>query len=162
MTLYRRKLETVEAFHYEAALETMDFKYPFPDWLKDMVTVRENAILHLDTDFRLVRVKPGQWVVKDSSGNLHIYWTQKNFTKDMRLRVTNFCDRHRWRGCPSAYASRDRSQAAPTRLTDRGRRARCSSRSRAPSGRRSRASAPCRSRAPRVSRSRTRRSVRGR
>jgi len=30
MTLYRRKLETVEAFHYEAALETMDFKYPFP------------------------------------------------------------------------------------------------------------------------------------
>lgn len=67
MTLYRRKLETVEAFHYEAALETMDFKYPFPDWLKDMVTVRENAILHLDT-----RVKPGQWVVKDSSGNLHI------------------------------------------------------------------------------------------
>jgi hypothetical protein len=47
MTLYRRKLETVEAFHYEAALETMDFKYPFPDWLKDMVTVRENAILHL-------------------------------------------------------------------------------------------------------------------
>jgi hypothetical protein len=40
--------------------------------LKDMVTVRENAILHLDTDFGLVRVKPGQWVVKDSSGNLHI------------------------------------------------------------------------------------------
>ena len=33
MTLYRGKLETVEAFHYEAALETMDFKYPFPDWL---------------------------------------------------------------------------------------------------------------------------------
>ena len=72
MTLYRRKLETVEAFHYEAALETMDFKYPFPDWLKDMVTVRENAILHLDTDFGLVRVKPGQWVVKDRRNNLHI------------------------------------------------------------------------------------------
>ena len=47
MTLYRGKLATVEAFHYEAALETMDFKYPFPDWLKDMVTVRENAILQL-------------------------------------------------------------------------------------------------------------------
>ena len=72
MTLYRGKLETVEAFHYEAALETMDFKYPFPDWLKDMVTVGENAILHLDTDFGSVRVKPGQWVVKDSSGNLQI------------------------------------------------------------------------------------------
>jgi hypothetical protein len=49
----------------------MDFKYPFPDWLKDMVTVREKDIL-LDTDFGLVCVKPGQWVVKDSSGNLHI------------------------------------------------------------------------------------------
>ena len=44
----------------------------FPDWLKDMVTVRENAILHLDTDFGLVRVKPGQWVVKDRRNNLHI------------------------------------------------------------------------------------------
>ena len=72
MTLYRRKLETVEAFHYEAALETMDFKYPFPDWLRDVVTVRENAILQLDTDFGVVWVRPGQWVVKDSSGNLHI------------------------------------------------------------------------------------------
>ena len=72
MTLYRRKLETIEAFHYEAALETMDFKYPFPDWLKDMVTVREKAILQLDTDSGLVWVKPGQWVVKDSSCNLRI------------------------------------------------------------------------------------------
>jgi hypothetical protein len=62
MTLYRSKLETVEAFHYEAALETMDFKYPFPDWLKDMFTVRENAVLQLDTAFGLVSVKPGQWV----------------------------------------------------------------------------------------------------
>jgi hypothetical protein len=71
MTLYRGKLETVEAFHYQAALETMDFKYPFPDWLRDVVTVRENAILQLDTDC-LVWVKPGQWVVKHSSGNLDI------------------------------------------------------------------------------------------
>ena len=72
MTLYRSKLETVEAFHYEAALETMDFKYPFPDWLKDMVRVRENAILQLDTDIGLVWVKPGQWVVKHSKSNLDI------------------------------------------------------------------------------------------
>ena len=72
MTLYRSKLETVEAFRYQAALETMDFKYPFPDWLKDIVTVRENAILHLDTDFGLVGVKPGQWVVKDRMDDLHI------------------------------------------------------------------------------------------
>ena len=72
MTLYRRNLETVEAFHYEAALETMDLKYPFPDWLKKIVTVRENAILQLDTDSGLVWVKPGQWVVKDSRDNLHI------------------------------------------------------------------------------------------
>jgi hypothetical protein len=39
----------------------MDFKYPFPDWLKNMVTVRENAILQLDTKSGLVWVKPGQW-----------------------------------------------------------------------------------------------------
>jgi hypothetical protein len=72
MTLYRGTLETVEAFQYQAALETMDFKYPFPDWLRDVVTVRENAILQLDTDFGLVWVKPGQWVVKHSRGNLDI------------------------------------------------------------------------------------------
>ena len=50
----------------------MDFKYPFPDWLKNMVTMRENAILQLDTNSGLVGVKPGQWVVKDSRDNLHI------------------------------------------------------------------------------------------
>ena len=80
MTLYRGTLETVEAFQYQAALETMDFKYPFPDWLRDVVpdwlrdvvTVRENAILQLDTDFGVVWVKPGQWVVKHSRGNLDI------------------------------------------------------------------------------------------
>jgi len=72
MTLYRGKLETVEAFHYEAALETMDFKYPFPDWWIKMVRGRENAILQLDTDSGLVWVKPGQWVVKDRRNNLHI------------------------------------------------------------------------------------------
>ena len=72
MTLYRGPLETVEAFQYQAALETMDFKYPFRDWLRDVVTVRENAILQLDTDFGLVWVKPGQWVVKHSRGNLDI------------------------------------------------------------------------------------------
>ena len=72
MTLYRGKLATVEAFHYEAALETMNFKYPFPDWLKNMATVRENAILQLHTNSGLVWVKPGQWVVKDRSDNLHI------------------------------------------------------------------------------------------
>jgi len=72
MTLYRGKLETVEAFHYEAALETMDFKYPFPDWLIKMVRGRENVILQLDTDSGLVWVKPGQWVVKDRRNNLHI------------------------------------------------------------------------------------------
>ena len=37
-----------------------------------MVTVRENAILQLDTNSGLVWVKPGQWVVKDSRDNLHI------------------------------------------------------------------------------------------
>ena len=72
MTLYRKNLETVEAFHYEAALETMDFKYPFPDWLKNVVTVRENSVLQLETSSGLVWVKPGQWILKDKMGNLHI------------------------------------------------------------------------------------------
>jgi hypothetical protein len=72
MTLYRKNLETVEAFHYEAALETMDFKYPFPDWLKNMVTVSANAVLKLDTASGLVRVKAGQWIVKDRMGHMHI------------------------------------------------------------------------------------------
>jgi hypothetical protein len=88
MTLYRSKLETVEAFHYQAAIETMDFKYPFPDWLKDMVTVRENAVLQVDTDFGLVWVRPGQWVVKHNRGNLD-NWSQKNFTEDIRPLVNN-------------------------------------------------------------------------
>ena len=72
MTLYRGELATVEAFHYQAALETMDYKYPFPDWLKNIVTIRENAILQLDTNSGSVSVKPGQWVVKDSGDSLHI------------------------------------------------------------------------------------------
>ena len=72
MTLYRKNLEIVEAFHYEAALETMDFKYPFPNWLKNMVTVRENAVLQLETGSGLVWAKPGQWVLKDKMDNLHI------------------------------------------------------------------------------------------
>jgi hypothetical protein len=37
-----------------------------------MVTVREKAILQLDTDSGLVWVKPGQWIVKDGRGNLRI------------------------------------------------------------------------------------------
>jgi hypothetical protein len=72
MTLYRRNLETVEAFHYEAALETMDFKYPFADWLKNRVKVRDNAVLQLDTGYGLVMVKPGQRVVKDRRANLQV------------------------------------------------------------------------------------------
>ena len=52
--------------------------------LKNMATVRENAILQLHTNSGLVWVKPGQWVVKDRSDNLHIL-DSTNFTEDMRL-----------------------------------------------------------------------------
>jgi hypothetical protein len=72
MTLYRGEHETVEAFRYQAAIQTMDFKYPFPDWLKNRVTVIEDKILQLDTYTGLVLVKPGQWVVKDRRDNLHV------------------------------------------------------------------------------------------
>jgi hypothetical protein len=71
MTLYRSKLETVEAFHFQAAYQTMDSKYPFPDWLKNRVTVREN-ILQLETPAGMVSVKPGQWILKDKRDNLHV------------------------------------------------------------------------------------------
>ncbi len=77
----------VEAFHYEAALESMDLKLSFPDWLKKMVTVRENAILQLDTDSGLVRVKPGQWVVKDSSGNLEAEFINADVRKEDDVRA---------------------------------------------------------------------------
>ena len=72
MTLYRKNLETVGAFHYEAALETMDFKYPFPDWLQRIVTVRENSVLQLETGSGVLLLKPGQWVIKDKMDNLHV------------------------------------------------------------------------------------------
>ena len=49
----------------------MDGKYPFPDWLKNRVTVEEN-ILQLDTSSGLILVKPGQWIVKDNSDNLRV------------------------------------------------------------------------------------------
>jgi hypothetical protein len=71
VTLYRGKLGTVEAFRYEAAIRTMDGKYPFPDWLKNRVTFEEN-ILQLDTPSGLILVKPRQWIVKDNSDNLHV------------------------------------------------------------------------------------------
>ena len=72
MTLYRGKLGTVEAFRYLAAIRTMDGKYPFPDWLKNRVTVVEENILQLDTPSGLILVKPGQWIVKDNSDNLRV------------------------------------------------------------------------------------------
>jgi len=50
----------------------MDGKYPFPDWLKNRVTVVEENILQLDTPSGLILVTPGQWIVKDNSGNLQI------------------------------------------------------------------------------------------
>ena len=40
MTLYRSKTRTVDAFRYQSGLETMDFKYPYPDWLEGHVVVR--------------------------------------------------------------------------------------------------------------------------
>jgi hypothetical protein len=50
----------------------MDGSYPFPDWLKNRVTVVEENILRLDTHSCSALIKPGQWVVKDKSANLHV------------------------------------------------------------------------------------------
>ena len=74
MTLDRGTPANCLGVPISSSLETMDFKYPFPDCLRlrDVVTVRDNAILQLDTDFGVVWVRPGQWVVKHSRGNLDI------------------------------------------------------------------------------------------
>ena len=65
MTLYRSKTETVDAFRYQSGLETMDFKYPYPDWLEGYVVARGDFGLELSTKFGKVTVRPGQWIVND-------------------------------------------------------------------------------------------------
>jgi len=50
MTLYRSNAEIVEAFRYLPDLETMDFKYPYPDWLEGHVVVRGEFGLELNTN----------------------------------------------------------------------------------------------------------------
>jgi hypothetical protein len=72
MTLYRRKPETVEAFHYQSDLETMDFKYPYPDWLEGYRVVRGEFGLDVYTKFGKVTVRPGQWIVNAGNGNIHV------------------------------------------------------------------------------------------
>ena len=72
MTLYRRKKETVDAFRYQSGLETMDFKYPYPDWLEGYVIVRGEFGLDLNTKFGKVTVRPRQWIVNAGNGNIHV------------------------------------------------------------------------------------------
>ena len=69
MTLYRSKTGTVDAFRYQSGLETMDFKYPFPDWLEGHVVVRGEFGLDLNTKFGKVTVQPGQWIVNAGNDN---------------------------------------------------------------------------------------------
>ena len=72
MTLYRSKTETVDAFLYQSDLETMDFRYPYPDWLKGYVVARGEFGLELHTTFGKVTVRPGQWIVNAGNGNIHV------------------------------------------------------------------------------------------
>jgi hypothetical protein len=72
MTLYRSKTETVEAFRYLADLETMDFRYPYPDWLEEYVVVRGEFGLELNTKFGKVTVRPGQWILNAGNGNIQV------------------------------------------------------------------------------------------
>jgi len=72
MTLYRSKTGTVDAFRYQSDLETMDFKYPYPDWLEGYVVVRGEYGLELNTKFGKVTVRPGQWILNAGNGNLQI------------------------------------------------------------------------------------------
>ena len=72
MTLYRSKTETVEAFRYLADLETMDFRYPYPDWLEGCVVVRGEFGLELNTKFGKLTVRPGQWILNAGNGNIQV------------------------------------------------------------------------------------------
>jgi hypothetical protein len=72
MTLYRSKTETVEAFRYQSDLETMDFKYPYPDWLEGYVVTRGEFGLELYTKSGKVAVRPGQWIVNAGTGNVRV------------------------------------------------------------------------------------------
>jgi hypothetical protein len=72
MTLYRSKTGTVEAFRYQSDLETMDFKYPYPDWLEEHLVVRGEVGLDLYTKFGKVTVRPGQWIINAGKGNIHV------------------------------------------------------------------------------------------
>ncbi len=72
MTLCRSKTGIVDAFRYQSGLETMDFKYPYPDWLERHVVVRGEFGLDLSTKFGKVTVQPGQWIVNAGNGNLHV------------------------------------------------------------------------------------------
>ena len=58
MTLYRSKTETIDAFRYQSDLETMDFKYPYPDWLEGYVVARDEFGLEFSTKFGEVTVRP--------------------------------------------------------------------------------------------------------
>jgi hypothetical protein len=69
---YRSKTGTVDAFRYQSGLETMDFKYPFPDWLEGHVVVRGEFGLDLNTKFGKVTVRPGQWIVNAGNDNICI------------------------------------------------------------------------------------------
>jgi hypothetical protein len=66
------KSGTVDAFRYQSGLETMDFKYPYPDWLERHVVVRGEFGLDLCTKFGKVTVRPGQWIVNAGKGNIHV------------------------------------------------------------------------------------------
>ena len=72
MTLYRSKTGTVDAFRYQPGLETMDFKYPYPDWLEGYVVVRGEFGLDLNTRFGKVTVRPGHWIVDAGNGKLRV------------------------------------------------------------------------------------------
>ena len=72
MTLYRSNAEIVEAFRYLPDLETMDFKYPYPDWLEGHVVVRGEFGLELNTKSGKVTVRPGQWIVHAGNGDIHV------------------------------------------------------------------------------------------
>lgn len=77
MTLYRRIPEVVEAFHYEASLETMDRRYPLPDWLVESAEIIPDGPTRKIIQVRpklgnYLYVYPGQWVIRYKNGGYQV------------------------------------------------------------------------------------------
>jgi hypothetical protein len=97
------KTGTVDAFRYQSGLETMDFKYPHPDWLEGHVVVHGEFGLDLCTKFGKVTVRPGQWIVNADNGNIHVLDPWLGGASCFQLSVSPPASQQLFAGGPCAF-----------------------------------------------------------